>query len=474
MKKFYVVASGGIDSGITTQVLKEAGFNVEMIHFVYGQRSWLAELYSVLKLSKALEVPLKVFDLTPLYKAMGAEHVSFLMDPNAPVYSGLKELKKSVAAWVPGRNMLFATITATYAESQMLQNPDIEKAFIAAGWAQLSECIVADEDQLVLVDCNVNGTHHKPITEIKPGDKLFLDKCESPHEVYTVVKKVAERVIDSYQYLRVRVYTDIYDSNRYFDKTIKVGPEHKFIKHDETIKAKDLKPGMTFTDPFDPWTTYEVLENLTIRKPARAIDLYCEPHHGFYLNGVYTCNSGSYPDNSERFNDALEHLYKFGLVKGHDIHMTNVLSDIMKYEEWLLGEALGFPFEYTCSCDNPRVIWKSKTIQQELESNTFQELKSKLSNIDELVDYIERIELCIECGSTRNSRWAAAFANVKDPRHFYESKAHPKGYNPYEIEVKPKFRIDEEKRSALVDIINRLNIDEVGKRNLAKKLGLEV
>jgi len=470
MQKYYIIASGGIDSGITGLVLKTTGYPVEFVHFVYGQRSWLAELYAIYKLSKALGIPLKIFDVTDLYKAMDAQHTSFLMDPNAPVYSGLKQLKKSVAAWVPGRNMLFATITATYAESEMLQNKDIEKAYIASGWAQLSECIVLDENQEVLTECDINGTETKPITEIKPGDKLFIANCESPDEITTTVKKVAERILDQYQYLRVEIH--------YFSKravTLKVGPHHKFVKSVDNgtpvyVEARDLKPGDTFIDPYIQDITYKVIENLTINETVPAIDLYCEPVHGFYLNGVYTCNSGSYPDNSERFNAALEKLFKFGLVKGHDIQMTNVLANLMKYEEWILGKALGFPFEYTCSCDNPRIIWNPEVGDDIKSVLTYKELMSLIHDLDSLDNLIDGLELCVECGSTRNSRWAAYNAGIEDPRRFYESKMHPEGYDPYEITFKPKFKSFEEAKKELPGIIDRLCISEEGKQQLRELL----
>jgi len=471
MQKYYIVASGGIDSGVTGLVLKTAGYPVEFVHFIYGQRSWLAELYSIYKLSKTLDIPLKIFDITDLYKAMNAQHTSFLMDPNAPIYSGLKQLKKSVAAWVPGRNMLFATITASYAESEMLQNPDIEKAYIASGWAQLSECIVLDEDQQVLIDCDINGTESKFIGDIKPGDLLFIDGCESPDATVTLVKKAVERVLDKYQYLRIEIN---YGSHKRYT-TLKVGPQHKFVKSLDNgipvyVEARYLKPGDTFVDPYDSDVTYKVVENLTINKTTPAIDLYCEPVHGFYLNGVYTCNSGSYPDNSERFNAALEKLFKLGLVKGHDIHMTNVLANLMKYEEWILGKALGFPFEYTCSCDNPRIVWNPEVGDDIKSVSSYKELKTLIHDLDSLDSLIDHIELCVECGSTRNSRWAAYNAGIEDPRRFYESKMHPDGFDPYEITFKPKFKSFEEAKKELPSIIDRLCIDEEGKQQLRELL----
>jgi len=120
--------------------------------------------------------------------------------------------------------------------------------------------------------------------------------------------------------------------------------------------------------------------------------------------------------------------------------MTNILANIMKYEEWILGEFLNFPFEYTCSCDNPRIIWNPETGEDIRNVSSYRELMNLIHDLDSLDMHIQGLELCIECGSTRNSRWAAQYANVKDPRKFYVSKQHPDKYNPYEIDIKPKFK----------------------------------
>jgi len=288
---YLVCASGGIDSGLTAHILKKIGEDVIFCHFKYGQRSQEQEEWAIKKLSETLDIPLVIFDISHLYQQMNAEKVSFLMDKNAKIYSGLKRYKKSTAAWVPGRNMLFATILMTYAESLLLQSEGkYQEVKIAAGWAQLSE-------------------------------------------------------------------------------------------------------------------------------------------------------SGSYPDNSERFNKACEKLAMFGTLFPSRIKMCNILSRIMKYEEWILGYLLNFPFEYTCSCDNPRFRYDSN-------------------------DNIVGLELCVECGSTQNSRWAAIRAGVKDPRHFYESKQHPEGEDAYKIDVEPICKNLEEMKERAYDIVDRLEIPDEGKEIL--------
>lgn len=95
--------------------------------------------------------------------------------------------------------------------------------------------------------------------------------------------------------------------------------------------------------------------------------------------------TGGYPDNSFRFNRALEELVKYGFVKGGQIKMLPVLQRLTKTEEWRLGAWMDFPFEYTVSCDNPKVV----------DGN---------------------VVLCTECGSTKLSMIAAERAGVADPR----------------------------------------------------------
>ena len=71
------------------------------------------------------------------------------------------------------------------------------------------------------------------------------------------------------------------------------------------------------------------------------------------------------------------------------------MQNLTKTEEWFLGSSLGFPFEYTVSCDNPRMKkWNSTIIP----------------------------ELCVECGSTRLSILASDRAGVEDPRVFNRTR----------------------------------------------------
>jgi queuosine biosynthesis protein QueC len=98
--------------------------------------------------------------------------------------------------------------------------------------------------------------------------------------------------------------------------------------------------------------------------------------------------AGIYPDNSEKFVGAMQETLKYGLLLWSRVKYVNLFENLTKAEEWWLGYRLGFPFEWTCSCDEPRV-----------ENG--------------------KIVLCAECGSTMLSSWAARVAGVPDPRFFY-------------------------------------------------------
>jgi len=132
-----VSCSGGLDSTTTLAMLKLAGYeNIIACHFDYGCRSGEAEKIAITNICKELNVPLKIFDISNLMKDI--DTTSMLMDKDAPVTTGTSEDIKSTAAWVHGRNMIFLTIMASFAEAQVMQK-DYNKVLILGGMLQLSE-----------------------------------------------------------------------------------------------------------------------------------------------------------------------------------------------------------------------------------------------------------------------------------------------------------------------------------------------
>ena len=244
--KTYVIASGGIDSGLTAYLLKLVGRDVTMIHFNYWQKAAEAEDWAIVKLSEQLGLPYINFNLFDIYQKL--VDPSMLLKEDIPITSGGDDIKSTIA-WVAGRNAIFVAIVLAFAETSVF-NWNYSHVDIAAGWAQLSE------------------------------------------------------------------------------------------------------------------------------------------------------ETGGYPDNSHYFVEALNMLKDYGYITGKRIHFLPVLQRITKTESWKLGDRLGFPFDLTVSCDNPKK-----------EGG--------------------KVYLCPDCGSTKLSIIAADRANVRDLRHF--TKDRPKLSEPTSV-----------------------------------------
>jgi len=134
-RKTYVVASGGIDSGLTAWILKLVGRDVTMIHFDYGQKAEEAETWAVKNLANKIGCRLISIDLKPLYTEL--KDISMLTSKEIGITSGGDNIKSTVA-WVAGRNALFSAIVLSLAETSIFRD-NYEMVSIAAGWAQLSE-----------------------------------------------------------------------------------------------------------------------------------------------------------------------------------------------------------------------------------------------------------------------------------------------------------------------------------------------
>jgi 7-cyano-7-deazaguanine synthase len=278
--KTFVVASGGIDSGLTAHLLKLGGHDVSMLHFNYGQKSEEAEHWAISRLSNELQIPYNIIDLKQVYRCL--LDPSMLLEKNIKVTSGGDDIKSTIA-WVAGRNAIFATLAMAFAETAIL-NYNYRRVWISAGWAQLSE------------------------------------------------------------------------------------------------------------------------------------------------------ETGGYPDNSYKFNKALEMLKRYGYITGHRIEFLPVLQNLTKTECWALGDALNFPFHYTVSCDNPQI-------------------------------YGGKPYLCIDCGSTKLSTIAADRAGIRDHRLFVNSKGMLISHNGKRLpSLKAVAPINPR------DLINRLIINYEARRKLQEML----
>jgi len=132
-----VAASGGLDSTLTLSMLKLAHYdNIIACHFKYGHRGQQCEESAITKVCKQLDIELKVFDIEDL--VTGIDPTSMLIDPNAKITTGTREGLKKLDAWVCGRNMLFLTIMATFAEAQVMKD-NYQTVHLLGGFLNLTE-----------------------------------------------------------------------------------------------------------------------------------------------------------------------------------------------------------------------------------------------------------------------------------------------------------------------------------------------
>lgn len=130
-----VIASGGIDSFTTAKLLKLSGQNVICIHYKYNHRGEKSEEWAIKKLCENNDIPLKIFDLKSVYSEI--DNFSMLTNDNIKITTGTNDLK-TTNAWTCGRNMVFSSLTAAFAESLILSNK-YDMIYMASGFASLSE-----------------------------------------------------------------------------------------------------------------------------------------------------------------------------------------------------------------------------------------------------------------------------------------------------------------------------------------------
>ena len=136
-----VLASGGIDSTTTLLVLKEAGISVYAFHVRYGHKSQEAETLAIKKITEYLNVPLIIANLEDFYKQISES--SMLLNDELEITTGTKNRTKTVQAWTPGRNFVFATLAGAFAEELILSNK-FSKVYIAGGFPNITEEVYPD------------------------------------------------------------------------------------------------------------------------------------------------------------------------------------------------------------------------------------------------------------------------------------------------------------------------------------------
>lgn len=134
-----VVCSGGMDSTVAAALEKDAGRNVELLHFRYGCRAERAEGRAVQAVADALGAPLRVVELDTLFTQVIGHSPLTGTGEHAAGEAGAEYAHE----WVPGRNLVMLSIATAIAEAYGIKRvvlgnnleeagayPDNEPAFI--------------------------------------------------------------------------------------------------------------------------------------------------------------------------------------------------------------------------------------------------------------------------------------------------------------------------------------------------------
>lgn len=113
-KKVLVICSSGIDSTTTAWIYKYLGYEVTLLHFLYGQAAENAESLCVNNLAEKLGVEVIYHDARPLFREF--KNNSVLLNSKSPVKGNQMLDAESTFSYVPNRNAIFAMIAGGIAE----------------------------------------------------------------------------------------------------------------------------------------------------------------------------------------------------------------------------------------------------------------------------------------------------------------------------------------------------------------------
>jgi 7-cyano-7-deazaguanine synthase in queuosine biosynthesis len=134
-----VSCSGGFDSSITLSTLRLSKYNnIIACHFKYGHRGEEAEEMAIKNVCNELDIPLKIFDLSHIYKEINTTGISMLQDEDSEIITGTEKGLKTVAAWTVSRNCIFMTLMGALGEAECMRH-NYDTIYLCGGFLQLSE-----------------------------------------------------------------------------------------------------------------------------------------------------------------------------------------------------------------------------------------------------------------------------------------------------------------------------------------------
>jgi 7-cyano-7-deazaguanine synthase len=113
-KTALVVCSGGLDSTVSAQVMKNKGYKVTLLHFQYNCRAESREVQAVKEIAEAMKVPYW-FITTDIFSKV-IKH-SPILDKKKPAVAKMDKGVELAYEWVPARNLIMLSIATGIAEA---------------------------------------------------------------------------------------------------------------------------------------------------------------------------------------------------------------------------------------------------------------------------------------------------------------------------------------------------------------------
>jgi 7-cyano-7-deazaguanine synthase len=114
--KAVCLSSGGLDSTVAAAKAKHDGFEISIIHILYGQKAETREKKAIEKIAKALGASDAKLVRTDLF-----QNLTPLTTAEVPIPSGdevdIENPKATPSTWVYCRNLVFGSMAAAYAEA---------------------------------------------------------------------------------------------------------------------------------------------------------------------------------------------------------------------------------------------------------------------------------------------------------------------------------------------------------------------
>jgi len=234
-KRVLIIISGGIDSTTVAYLYKYLGYEIGLIHFLYGQAASEVERFAVEYHAKKLNAELIIYDAKKLFKPF--KDVSELLHKNKPDEGMQMVDAEETKSYVPNRNAILSMITAGYAEMLGYDTIALGAQGQDSAYPDNTNCFIDNINQTLKYSLNwfTNVKYTAPLINLYKhevvalGQKLGLDYSMTVPCYYP--KLIDSKIVRCYQC----------GCCQYADASFKMVEERTIIKNKNNFINKYIK-----------------------------------------------------------------------------------------------------------------------------------------------------------------------------------------------------------------------------------------